>query len=128
MNARTISLIFGVIFVGVGILGFIPNPLVAADGIFSVNALHNLVHIATGAVFLIGALRYPYAQAKLLKTVGIAYVAVTILGFLNSDGMLLGLIHINTPDRWLHLALAVVILGAGIVFGEPKTKPALNHS
>ena len=58
MNTRTVSLLFGVIFVAVGILGFTPNGLVSEDGIFAVNAVHNLVHILTGMVFLVAVAKY----------------------------------------------------------------------
>jgi hypothetical protein len=32
--------------------------------------------------------------------------------------MLLGLVHINPADNWLHVALAVVILGAGFLLPD----------
>jgi hypothetical protein len=35
--------------------------------------------------------------------------------------MLLGLVHINEADRWLHLGLAVVILAAR--FSLPHRRP-----
>ncbi len=108
---------FGITFIAAGVLGFIPNPLVAADGIFAVNFMHNLVHVLTGSVFLFGALKSERIARLTTQGVGIAYVGVTILGFLMQGEMLLGLIHINDADKWLHLGLAVVILAAG--FGVP---------
>ncbi len=127
MNTRSISLLFGVIFLAVGILGFTPNGLVAADGIFAVNAIHNLVHILTGIVFLVAVIKYPVYEARVLKIVGVAYVAVTILGFLKSGNMMLGLIHINQADRWLHLNLAVAIMGAGFLLGSNNPKLTANR-
>lgn len=113
MNTRTVSWIFSATFVAVGILGFIPNGLVGNNGLFETNAAHNLVHLLTGLVFLIGVTKYKGYEGRILKIVGIAYVAVTILGFLTSGNMMLGIVHINEADRWLHLGLAIVILGAG---------------
>ena len=52
ITSKNISIAFGVTFVLAGLLGFIPNPLVAPDGIFAVNTMHNLVHLLTGAAFL----------------------------------------------------------------------------
>ncbi len=127
MNTRTISLLFGIIFVAVGIVGFIPNPLVAPDGIFAVNGIHNLVHILTGGIFLVGAIKFPGSEGRTLKVVGAAYVAVTILGFLTSGNMLLGIVHINEADRWLHLGLAIAIFGAGFAFTGNKASPALAN-
>ena len=55
LNSKTICLAFGYVFVLVGIVGFIPNPIVSSDGIFETNAIHNLVHLLTGTAFLVGA-------------------------------------------------------------------------
>ena len=99
MNTRTVSLVFGFTVVAAGVLGFIPNPLVAHDGIIAVNAVHNLVHILTGSVFLIVVYRYPGYSGKIIKLVGVTYVAVTILGLLTSGNMLLGIVHVNNVDH-----------------------------
>ena len=124
MNTQTASLAFGIVFVLVGILGFVPNPLVAPHGVFAVNLAHNLVHIGTGAVFVAAALRFADKADLVFKTVGAAYVVVTVAGFLTSGNMLLGLVHINDADRWLHLGLAVVILAAGIVLPNQRSATA----
>ena len=117
INAKNAAIAFAVAFIGVGVLGFVPNPLVSPDGIFAVNAVHNLVHIITGAAFLIGAVWFGAPRWTLLA-IGVGYVAVSALGFLTTGDTLLGLIHINEADRWLHLGLAAVILGAGLAVPE----------
>lgn len=126
MNTQNASHLFGITFVLAGLLGFVPNPLVAPHGLFAVNLAHNLVHVLTGAVFLAAALRFPGKADVFIKAVGIGYVVVTIAGFLTSGTMLLGLVHINEADRWLHLGLAVVILAAG--FTLPNRRPAPARS
>ena len=114
LPSKLLANVFGIVFVLVGILGFIPNPLVSPDGIFAVNTMHNLVHILTGIVFFVGG-RMGYARNTVIG-VGVAYVAVTVLGFLTPEGsMLLGLVHINEADRYLHAGLAVAFLGAGFL-------------
>jgi hypothetical protein len=117
ITARTAALAFAATFVGVGILGFVPNPLVAPDGVFAVNAIHNLVHVITGLTLALGAIWLEKPKTTLL-VVGALYVVVAIAGFLTSGNTLLWLIHINTADRWLHLALAAVILAAGAALPE----------
>jgi len=109
-----VARVFGAIFVLVGLLGFVPNPIVSPDGLFAVNTMHNLVHLLTGAAFLAGA-QFGYAR-KTTIGIGIYYVAVTLIGFLTKSDMMLGLIHINVADRWLHAGLAVAILSAGLLF------------
>jgi hypothetical protein len=117
MNAKTAALVLGIIFIVVGILGFIPNPLVSATGLFAVDTMHNLVHIVSGALILAGA--YSGIGAALtLKVFGVIYAVVAILGFLMGGDMLLGMIRVNMADHWLHVALAIVILWAGFGLQE----------
>jgi hypothetical protein len=121
MNAKLAATVLGAVFIVVGILGFIPNPLVSADGLFAVNAAHNLIHLATGAVLLAGA--YSGLGASLaLKIIGVVYALVAVLGFVlvGDDDMLLGFIHVNGADKALHVLLAAVILAAG--FGLPDDR------
>lgn len=114
LPSKLLANVLGITFVAVGILGFIPNPLVSPDGLFAVNAMHNIVHVLTGFVFLAGARMG--ASRNTVLGVGVAYVVVTIAGFLTPEGsMLLGLVHINEADRWLHLGLAIAILGGGFL-------------
>lgn len=112
VNAKMAAMILGVIFLAVGVLGFIPNPLVSPSGIFAVNPAHNVVHIVSGLVILGGAYSAIGARTTLL-VVGAVYAVVAILGFVMSGDMLLGTIQVNDADRWLHVLLAVVILAAG---------------
>lgn len=114
ITSLLVARVFCAIFVLVGLLGFVPNPIVSPNGLFAVNAMHNLVHLLTGAAFLAGA-QFGYARQTTIS-IGVYYVAVTLIGFLTKSDMMLGLIHINVADRWLHAGLAVAILSAGVLF------------
>jgi len=118
LNARTAAIVIGIVFLTVGVLGFIPNPLVSPTGVFAVNPAHNLVHIVSGLVLLAGA--YAGLGSSLaLKIVGVVYAAVAVLGLISGgNNMLLGLILVNHADHWLHVALALVILAAGFLLDE----------
>ena len=98
-------------FILSGLLGLIPNPIVALDGIFAVNTAHNLVHVLTGIAFLAGA--WLGRGRATVFGIGVAYVGGTILGFLTSGDAVLGLIDIKTADHWLHAALAASSSPAG---------------
>lgn len=121
VNAKTAAIVFGIVFVLVGVLGYIPNPIVGPDGIFVTNSTHNIVHIVSGIVLLLGAYSSLGASTA-LKIIGVVYGIVAVLGFVMMGDMLLGMIAMNAADRWLHVALAVVILIAGFgIPGETKT-------
>ena len=122
MNTRTAGLILGIVFIVVGILGFIPNPLVSPTGLFVVNTLHNIVHLASGAVILAGV--YSFGAGLGLKIIGVVYAIVAILGLIMGGDMLFG-VAMNMADHWLHVVLAVVILLAGFALPDDRTSPAL---
>ena len=127
VNSKNLTIIFGSAFILIGLLGFTPNPLVSANGLFEVNAMHNLVHLLTGAAFLFGGVVLHGKEDITLKAVTAAYFGVAILGFMTSGNTLLGLVHINEADRWLHLGLAIAMLTAALAVPRPKPQLAEFH-
>ncbi len=120
MNAVKLGWAIAIVFAVVGVLGFVPNPLVGEAGIFATDRNHNLVHLLSAVVFAIAATRGAGTTVAVMKIFGIVYLAVGILGMtMGQDGSLLGLMHINAADNYLHLVLGVVIGGLG--FFGPKT-------
>ncbi|MCG8415535.1 MAG: DUF4383 domain-containing protein [Pseudomonadales bacterium] len=110
--SRKLAIVFGATFILVGLLGFIPNPIVHAEGIFVTNAMHNLVHLITGAAFFL-VMMFPGRESAVVMSIGAGYLSVALLGFIVTGDYLLGVIHINQADRWLHAALALGILLTG---------------
>ena len=109
--AKTIMYVVGVAFIVLGLLGFVNDPVL---GIFDVDALNNIIHLATGILSLIFASQGE-SQARMFALVlGIVYVLVTILGFMAGEGKILGLITTNSADNYLHLVLAVGFLIVGL--------------
>ncbi len=124
LKSKNICIAFGFVFVLVGVLGFIPNPLVSSEGIFETNAMHNLVHLLTGSAFLFGAVVLKGWEHFTLQAVSVAYLGVALLGFVTSGNMLLSVVHINEADRWLHLGLALGLLAAAFAAPRPRTQLA----
>jgi hypothetical protein len=115
--AKTLALVFGIVFVLVGLLGFVSNPLVGPTGLFVTNGLHNIVHLLFG-IILIWASRGGQARSvSWLKILGVVYLVLAVLGFLlaPSGPSLLGLVTINMADHWLHVVLGVVLLAAAFM-------------
>ena len=118
MNVQKLAKLFGIVFVLIGVLGFVP--VVTLDtlllGIFEVDALHNIIHLATGLVAFWAA--STVANARLFfKVFGVVYALVTILGFM-MGGDILGLFMVNMADNVLHLVIALVALYAGFMMKE----------
>ena len=117
--ARQFAIVFGAVYVLVGVLGLIlPSPLL---GIFGVNVLHDIVHLAIGGLWLVAAFAAPMGPDSARKTsqlIGIVYLLVAILGFVLPD-LMSQLLVINMADNFLHLGTAVLALYIG--FMGPKT-------
>ncbi len=136
--AQLYALIFGVVLVAAGVLGFFyessfatgDDTLVERDavlGILDVNGWHNVVHIASGLVGL--AVVGSYANARLYALgFGAVYIVVAILGFIYGDGdSIFKLIPVNTEDNILHALIGVAGVGAGMATPSeraPTTSPA----
>ena len=121
---KSMAVLFGVVFLLVGILGFVPA--VTKDqmllGIFHVNAAHNAVHLLSGVVALICGMMSVGASRMYFRIFGLVYAAVAVMGFLNpGDTMLLGLISNNMADTWLHIAIAAVSLLLGFMPASAET-------
>lgn len=110
-SAETLAKTFGAIFVVVGIVGFIPNPLVSDRGLFEVNTVHNIVHIAAGGILL--ASPYYSAPAIAMRALGVAYAIVALLGFISPDALNSRGVAVNQLDNWVHLLVAGALLWAG---------------
>jgi hypothetical protein len=118
MAVRYFSLIFGIVFLLIGIAGFIPALVTAptdagasADGrlfgLFPINALHNLVHISFGIWGLV-AYRAVSAGRTYAKSVAVIYGVLTIIGIIPGLNTTFGLVPLYGHDVWLHAALAIV--------------------
>ncbi|MEX0893420.1 MAG: DUF4383 domain-containing protein [Gemmatimonadota bacterium] len=115
------ALLFGVVFLLVGILGlFVDNGMsMDADmatagrlfGLFPVNLLHNLVHLGFG-VWGIVASRGKGASVTYGWLGGAVYGALVILAFVTPT--LFGLVPIGGHDIWLHAVLALGLLGLAV--------------
>lgn len=122
-NTKLVATVLGIVFLGVGVLGFFNNPLVGPAGIFVVNPMHNYVHIVSGIVLLMGAYSSFLSASLALKIIGVIYGIVAVLGFVMTGDMMLGMVAMNAADRWLHVVLALVILYAGFGLATAR-KPA----
>lgn len=112
---KTFAIIFGIIMVLVGILGFFPeaSPHGMLLGIFHVNPAHNIIHIITGIVSILCGISGSTASRIFFQVFGIIYGLVAILGFYYGNSPILGIIANNMADNILHTVIAVVSLYLG---------------
>jgi|SRR5829696_2035718 len=123
---QTVALLFGIVFLLVGILGFIPGITSDAPGdfagedsdaellgIFQVSVLHNIVHLLFGIAGLALARTWDGARTFLIGG-GVVYLLLWILGLLGGAEW----VPVNDADNWLHFVLGAVMVGAGVLLGR----------
>ena len=136
MNTRNFALVFGVVFLLVGIAGFVPglvtpvhegHPDLAIDagyglllGLFPVNIVHNLVHVLFGVWGL--AVYKSLSGAKLYaRGVAIFYAVLTVAGLVPGLDTLFGLTPLFGNDIWLHALLGLVAAYFGWVHKDERS-------
>ena len=116
--AQRFALVFGVVYLAVGVAGFAVTGFSDFTGmhhdallIFSVNPAHNVIHLALGLAWLAAA---PHHRAARTVNVAIGVVLglVTVLGLAGGMGVL-GMSGLADPDNFLHLATATLALYFG---------------
>jgi hypothetical protein len=128
------AMLISIVFVLVGILGFIPGITTDAPGkfagsdsdaelfgIFKISILHNIVHLAFGLVGLALARTIEGARTFLIGG-GVIYLALWILGIAGGADW----IPSNTADHWLHFALGVGMITIGYLFGREVTRETVT--
>jgi hypothetical protein len=137
VHSRMFARIYGIVFLIVGIGGFIPgltrehdHPDMAIDfasglelGLFPVNGIHNLVHIAFGAWGIFASRAFD-ASRLYARVVAIAYGLLTVMGLIPATNTTFGLVPIYGHDVWLHALLAGVAAYFGFVHRETKSSAA----
>jgi hypothetical protein len=124
---RLAAMVVAGTFLLVGILGFIPGATTDYDGmtfaghestamlfgVFHVSILHNIVHLLFGVVGLVMA-RTAGGAAGFLVGGGVVYLLLWLYGLVIDFDSGANFVPLNTADNWLHLFLAVGMVGLGV--------------
>ena len=119
---RLVAAIFGVVYLLIGLLGFAVTGFEDFAGTdtnetllgFELNGLHNVVHLAIGAVLLAASRTVAAAKASNMF-VGAVYLLVGIIGlFIANNTSDLNILSLNGADNVLHLGSALVLLGVAL--------------
>lgn len=133
---QKIALIAGIVFLLVGIAGFIPGLTHSTEhlagagahsdahllGVFQVSVLHNVVHLAFGIAGLIVAARATASRMYLIWG-GVIYFVVWLYGLFAVGNDQLNILPVNDADNWLHLGLALGMVLLGIFVNRAPRLP-----
>jgi len=114
--------VVGAVFVVVGLLGFTVSgghdiaghaggQLV---GLFQVNTLHNIVHLAVGAAMIAAAIAGTRAARVGNTLIGVVYLALGVLGLFITGDNPLNIIALNGADNGLHLVIGALLVAVGL--------------
>lgn len=116
---KRVALVFGLLFILVDILGLAisggmqmgdsRNPVMLL-GLFPVNVLHNLVHLAFGLWGVLAARSYGSA-VTFCKVGGVVYLCLALVGLVAPT--FFGLIPIGGNDVFLHSVVGLFLVWAG---------------
>jgi len=115
---RPAGVIGGAVFLVAGVLGFVPGVTAHYGdlrfahgsraelfGVFRVSIVLNLVHVALGVAGIAAVAR--------ARVIALASLVLWLLGVAAAGAWL----SVDLADNWLHLALAVVLLGLPLLVG-----------
>ncbi|GAA3838667.1 DUF4383 domain-containing protein [Saccharothrix violaceirubra] len=131
---QTAALALGVVFLLVGVAGFIPGVTTDYDalsfaghhseaellGIFQVSVLHNIVHLLFGVAGVALARAANTARAYLIGG-GAVYLVLWLYGLLIDHDSAANFVPVDNADNWLHLGLAVGMIALGVALSRPAT-------
>jgi len=138
---QSVAMLMGVLFVVVGILGFIPGITTSYDGlkfaghnsdaqlfgIFDTSILHNIVHMLFGIAGIALARTIDGARTYLAGG-GLIYLVLLAYGAIWHGETGTNWIPVNWADNILHLALGagMVVIGVAVTKGVVRrTAPAV---
>ena len=129
---QSAAMLGGLVFLLVGVLGFIPGITTNYDdlkfaghdsdaqllGIFDTSILHNIVHLLFGAAGLVLAKTFEGARSFLIGG-GVIYLALFLYGAIfGHEEKGANFVPVNWADNILHLALGGGMIVLGVVLGK----------
>ncbi len=125
MRTRAASYLTAAVFLALGILGIADTSLVGKSpgATFDADTLHNIVHMLTAALFIMGGLFFPNRVAMIMMVYGIMYFFPGVLGFANDGAKgfeaLVELLHDRAADNFLHIGIGFALFLVGLSLRKP---------
>ena len=140
MTSRDFARVIGILFLAVGVSGFVPGlkspPPMAAPhlaleggyglllGLFAVNWIHNLVHLGIGLAGMASSHTLSDAR-KFARGLAVFYGGLAVMGLIPGLNSTFGLIPLFGHDVWLHAGTAAIAAYFG--FGQRVEKMEIRE-
>jgi Domain of unknown function (DUF4383) len=126
-DVQRAAMLFGIVFLVVGILGFIPGITTDYDrlttfddvgakllGIFGINILENIAHLLYGVVGLLAASSWAWSRSYFIWG-GVVYLALWLYGLVIDERSSANFLGVNMAAHWLHFVLGLVMVALGFL-------------
>lgn len=139
MVIRGFAIVFGIVYALVGVLGLLGigmsappagAPDIAVDagygllfGLFPVNLVHNLIHLAIG-VWGIASYATLSAARVYARSLAVIFAVLTVMGFIPGLDTTFGLAPLFGNDIWLHALTALIAAYFGWVARPETAEPS----
>ncbi len=114
MSGKTAAVALGAIFLIIGLLGFVPNPLLGHHALFEETTGLDWERVIMGSV-LIGIGVWAPLRAILWLRILAALYALNVLITLVATKSLSSFVKIDTAGNWLHFGLGLLLIAAALV-------------
>jgi hypothetical protein len=135
---QTAALVVGIVFLAVGILGFIPGITTNYEsltawshhsqalllGVFQVSILHNIVHLIFGVAGVLMARTISGARNYLVVG-GAIYLVLFVYGLIVGSESPANFVPVNLADDILHLVLGLGMLALGLALTRRRSHAAI---
>jgi len=128
MTTQKVAQVFGWVFLVVGVLGFLPIAIISGTmgmeptmmlGLFPVNVVQNVVHLAFG-IWGIMAAKSADGAGTYCKIGGVIYLLIGAMGLVTGLATGFGLVPLGGNNVYLHLLLGAVLAYFGFAGGGKK--------
>jgi hypothetical protein len=122
MAVRRFAALVGILFLMLGLLGFIFKHLF---GIFHLDTTQNVIHLIFGLLGLLAAFDEDFAY-RFSQVLGIVYMVLAVFGVLAKD--VFGLMHAGVAENVLHFVVGAIALFFGYVISETAARSRTTNS
>jgi hypothetical protein len=126
---KTYAKIFGWVFIAVGVVGFFLTGFGGFFGMegehllfFEINPAHNIIHLAIGVVYLLGARAGEAGTRAVVMVLSATYFLVGVLGLLLIDTPA-NILALNQADNILHLGTGALGFAVLAIDRSRRTQP-----
>jgi hypothetical protein len=137
MSTRSFALVWGIIFLAIGVGGLIPgllhppamnDPDIAMRsmygrelGLFPVNILHSAVHLLFGLWGVLAYRNWDGARTY-ARVTAVVYALFAVMGLIPNLNTTFGLVPLFSHDVWLHVILAAGAAYFGFVHRDTEAR------